>query len=523
MMPVNPSRRHEAVPLLAALAAGLAVALAFPRPQLFFLAWGGLVPLLVQKEQGLFYRSLLAGCFSFALILYWLNIVMTSYGGLVWPLAVVVWLLLCLYLGLYWAVPVWLSVRLRSRRHLALYWSFPVSWCASEFLRGTVLTGFPWAQIGTSQYPFETLRQLADLVGVPGIGFVLTLTNAVLAEGLLRRREGRSWPVAASVLVLALVIGSLVYGQTRLNQYRQSAGDEVRVALAQGNFDQGEKWNPAMLSRTLETYRALTVQAEKADAGLVIWPESAAPFYFNEPGPARNFVVQIARDTGRYLLLGAPAYERSADGFRFFNSAFLLSPEGRELGRSDKVHLVPFGEYVPLKWLLPFVDKMVAGIGDFSPGQVHPLRLNGHALGVLVCYEAIFPELARRYVAEGATMLVNLTNDAWFGRSSAPWQHLYMAAFRAVENRIWLARAANTGISALVSPTGEIVSRSDLFETTLVTGQAAFGAGDSFYRTAGFGLPWLCLVLAAFFGLAAFRDKRAVPGKSPCSRDGERV
>jgi len=499
------SRWRPSAGLLWALVGGGAVALAFPRPQLFALAWIGLVPLLVQTRQLAFRRALAAGSFSFALVLYWLNIVMTTYGGLVWPLAAVVWLLLSVYLGLYWAVPIWLAVDLRQRRGLSLCWTFPFFWCAFEFLRGKLLTGFPWAQIGYSQYPWASLRQTADLFGVIGIGFLVALGNALIAEVLLRRREGRGWPVRTAVVILLLLVGSQIYGQVRLHAWERPVAEPVRVALAQGNIDQGQKWNPTMLRRTLEIYRDLTVRAGLAGADMVVWPESAAPFYFNEPGPARDLVLETVRQTDTHLLLGAPAYEREESGFRYFNSAFLLTPAGVELGRSDKIHLVPFGEYVPLKWLLPFVDKLVVGIGDFSPGTVRPLRLNGHALGVLVCYEAIFPELARNYVAEGASMLVNLTNDAWFGRSSAPWQHLYMAAFRAVENRIWLARAANTGISALVAPTGEVTVRTNLFETSLVIGQAGFGSGESLYGRGGFLFPYLCLFLSLALWLRGWR------------------
>ena len=179
------------------------------------------------------------------------------------------------------------------------------------------------------------------------------------------------------------------------------------------------------------------------------------------------------------------------------------------LGRSDKIHLVPFGEYVPLGSLLTFVNKLVVGVGDFSPGKVKPLPLNGHTLGVLVCYEAIFPELARDYVRQGSSLLVNITNDAWFGRSSAPFQHLAMTRFRAIENRIWLARAANTGISALISPAGRVVESGPLFEAVRLTGKVGLGAEATFYTRFGDLLAYVCLFIsAAFLLLERWRSRR---------------
>jgi apolipoprotein N-acyltransferase len=183
------------------------------------------------------------------------------------------------------------------------------------------------------------------------------------------------------------------------------------------------------------------------------------------------------------------------------------------LGRSDKVHLVPFGEYVPLGRLLPFIDKLVVGIGDFSPGTIEPLPLDGHRLGVLVCFEGIFPELARESVAKGSELLVNITNDAWFGRSSAPYQHLAMTRFRAVENRVWVARAANTGISALISPSGRIPAQTKIFETTVLAGKVGLGARPSFYTRHGDVLPTIMLALSGIGLLVCVPRRRMGAGR----------
>jgi apolipoprotein N-acyltransferase len=211
--------------------------------------------------------------------------------------------------------------------------------------------------------------------------------------------------------------------------------------------------------------------------------------------------------SGAALLFGSPAYRRDAGKTSYLNSVFLLDAKGREKGRSDKVHLVPFGEYVPVKKFLPFIDKLVVGIGDFSPGVINPLPLNGHQLGVLVCYEAIFPELARESVRQGSDLLVNVTNDAWFGNSSAPWQHLAMVRFRAVENRVWVARAANTGISAFIAPSGQVLAATSLFVAGTATVEVGLGARPGLYARTGDLIPMLFAVIAVLW-LVQTRKRR---------------
>jgi apolipoprotein N-acyltransferase len=210
-------------------------------------------------------------------------------------------------------------------------------------------------------------------------------------------------------------------------------------------------------------------------------------------------VTGIAQSSGAALLFGSPAYRRDTEKVRYLNSVFLLDAKGAVKGRSDKVHLVPFGEYVPLKRFLPFLDKLVVGIGDFSPGVINPLPLNGYRVGVLVCYEAIFPELARESVRQGSDLLVNVTNDAWFGNSSAPWQHLAMVRFRAVENRVWVARAANTGISAFIAPSGQVLAATQLFVPATATVEAGLGARPGLYARTGDLLPALFLGIGALW------------------------
>ena len=490
--------------LAAALFSGLLLALAFPRPDLASCAWFGLVPLLVFGGGRPLRNGFAAAAAFFSIVLYWLNIVMTTDGGLNPILSVVAYLLLVAYLSLFIAAAVWGGFALRDRFKLPLPLTLPVLWVGLEFLRSFLLSGFPWATLGYSQQSHLALIQSVDLCGVYGLSYLLVLANTVLAGLLLawQCRDRAMIPRGSLLALLLLFFANLGYGQWRLGQDIDQRDATLKTVLVQGNIDQSIKWDPAFQEATVENYRDLSLQgASGLSAALIIWPESATPFYAQDPSALSDRVHQLPRITDSWLLFGSPAYERRSNNFRYLNSAFLLAPDGAVLGRSDKVHLVPFGEYVPLKGLFPFIDKLVAGIGDFSPGTVTPLRLNGHRLGVLVCFEGIFPGLARDFVRKGSDLLVNITNDAWFGRSSAPFQHLAMTRFRAIENRIWVARAANTGVSALIAPSGRIVEQTAIFVPRFLRGSVGLGSGNAFYTRHGDILSAACLALSLLWFL----------------------
>ena len=486
--------------LWAAGFSGLLLALAFPRPDLSMLAWIALVPLLLVVSRHPFRNGFAAGGTFFAAILYWVNIVMTTYGHLHPLLSLLAWLLLSAYLALFFATATWAACRLREVRGYPYPLTLPVLWVALEFLRGFLLTGFPWAALGYSQHASLALLQSADLFGVYGLSFLIVLCNSVLAELLLARRRGArlpwGWPLAAVVL-LAACWG---YGAWRLTEDLDNRPQQLHVAVVQGNIPQDVKWQPRFQRETIRIYRDLSLRAARAGRpDLLVWPEAATPFYYQEGNPLALEVAQLPAEAGAALLFGSPAYRREGGAMHYLNSAFLLDRHGEALGRSDKVHLLPFGEYVPLKRFLPFIDKLVVGIGDFSPGTITPLPLNGQRLGVLVCYEAIFPELAREWVRQGSSLLVNITNDAWFGNSSAPWQHLAMVRFRAVENRIWVARAANTGISAFIAPSGRLHAATALFEPAVATLEVGLGARPGLYARSGDLIPVLFLLVSVIW------------------------
>ena len=489
--------RPDATTLTAAGSGGL-LALAFPRPDLSLLAWVALVPLLLVMARRPFRSGFVAGTVFFAAILYWVNIVMTTFGHLHPVLSVLAWLLLSAYLALFFAVATWAACRLKELRGYAYPLTLPVLWVALEFLREFLLTGFPWATLGYSQHDNPILLQSADLFGVYGLSYLLVLINTVIADWLLARRlPRRHRPVVAMLFAMALVGMAWGYGYWRLDGDLDSRPDRLKVTVVQGNIPQDVKWLPEFQQETVRIYRDLSLAAARSEKpGLLIWPEAATPFYYQDANPLSAKVKGIPGEAGAALLFGSPAYRQEPGGVRYLNSVFLLDPQGREQGRSDKIHLVPFGEYVPLKRFLPFIDKIVVGIGDFSAGVINPLPLNGHRIGALVCYEAIFPELARESVRQGSDLLVNVTNDAWFGNSSAPWQHLAMVRFRAVENRVWIARAANTGISAFIAPSGRIDAATGLFVPATTTVEVGLGARPALYARMGDLVPMLFLAVS---------------------------
>jgi len=389
--------------------------------------------------------------------LYWAALPVHDYGDVAWPLALPMPVLLALVLGAYDAA---FAAVVRFAQPRLSPWLFGpmagLAYAAMEMARGTFFTGFPWLALPAALSPWPATIQGAAFLGVYGLsGLFVCLIAWIVVCGPLSRQG-----LAAIAASAALFIG----GNLRLAAPIAHSGT-IHATIVQGNVDQSLKWDPAAQIDTEEKYLDLTRTALKdAPTNLVVWPETAMPFYFQDPGVLSSRLKAFVDDTGVPLLFGSPAYARLGNGAPvLFNRAYLLPPHGA-VSRYDKEHLVPFGEYVPLGHLLSFVHKMVAGVGDFRPGAAQaPLRQGRLALGVLICYEAIFPELAQQRVEAGANLLVNISNDAWFGKSSAPRQHLDLAVLRAVEQERAIIRATNTGISAAIDPRGRIMAQGGLF------------------------------------------------------------
>ena len=495
-------------------AAGLLLTLSFPVYSLGPLAWAALLPLLfvVQSSQPAtcFKLGWFAGLVQGLTLLYWIVFVVNHYGNLPFVASVAVCFLLVAYLALY---PGLFCAGLSWLRMQGLPWLLvaPFLWVALELGRGWLFGGFPWENLGYSQYRFLPLIQLADLTGVAGISFLLVAVNALLFQGLatLMQRRRILAAILPVTLAAAIILGQYGYGRWRLSTLESSSSPSIKVSLIQGNISQETKWEPAFQQATLERYLRLTREAVERDhPQLVVWPETATPFYFLGEGELSRVLILEVQSLKTPLLFGSPAVRRQGDRLRFYNRAYLLDDRGRVGGYYDKRHLVPFGEYVPLQSVLFFVHRLVEATGDFAAGdRPAVMELAAARPGILICYEAIFPELSRDLVRHGANLLVNITNDAWFGRSSAPYQHLSMTVFRAVENRVPLIRAANTGITAIIDSCGHIRGKTSLFKEATLTGEVRMGVGNTFYDRYGDLFAGTCLAISAIIVVLALVKK----------------
>jgi apolipoprotein N-acyltransferase len=376
-----------------------------------------------------------------------------------------------------------------------------------ELGKSHLFTGFPWENLGYSQYSWLSFIQIADIAGVSGISFVLVLSNCFLFLLLLDRRGKGLTRLLSLLLLVGLVLTVYGYGRWRLDSLEANSSPSIKIALVQGNIAQDTKWDPAFQQATLKKYLRLTREAVKQEPDLVVWPETATPFYFQSDFKSRKIIIQEMQKLKKPLLFGSPAYRRKGERLRLYNRAYLLNNLGQVSGYYDKIHLVPFGEYVPLKRILFFVNKLVQAAGDFASGDSGVvLELPPARMGVLICYESIFPELSRDLVDSGANLLINITNDAWFGRSSAPYQHLSMAVMRTVENRVPMARSANTGITAFIDARGQIHQPTGLFEEATILSTVKLGHGKTIYRHYGYWFAWSCLAITILvFGYGLLR------------------
>jgi apolipoprotein N-acyltransferase len=509
------------LPFLAAIFSGILLVAAFPKYNQTYLLFVGLIPLLgaLRGKGGKtgFWLGLAHGFTFYLGLLSWIFHVTYVHGKLPLPLALGVVVLLAVYLSLVRGLWAW-GVVWAEQRGISLLWFAPTLWVVMESVQGYPISSFPWELMGHGLYRYPLFLQAADLIGAWGLSFLLVLVNVCLLW-VFCPPPRRGWLRALALLVVVSAAW-LWYGH-----YRQEAIAEVMarspkisIAVIQGNIQQSDKWDPKIVQATLETYGRLTRETlgdKRAEAGgpppLVIWPETAAPFFFNHhPGrdtPLDTMVRDIARENQVFLLFGAPALEQRPTGEVFFNRAYLLDPQGGMAGFYDKAHLVPWGEYVPFQRLFFFIQKMVPMIGDFAEGAVGAtVPVPQGKVGVLICYESIFSYLSRAQVENGAKLLVNITNDAWFGTTSAPYQHMSMAVLRAVENRVSLARAANTGISAFIGADGRLLWTSPLEREAGRLMDLPWLPGDSFYIRYGYLFPWVCAAAAALMFL--FRRRR---------------
>ncbi len=511
---------------LLAVASGVLQVLVFPLPNLYFLCWIALAPLLVAilaPQQPLpvidregrdlssttvaqgFLLATLSGFIWWAGTCYWFYQVMRGYGGLPAPVAAGVFILtaLCLatFHGLFGALLVAAGRRppTGNIRTVALV---PFLWVAVELAR-TRIAGIPWDLLGTAQVDNIPLARIAAVTGVYGVSFGIALVNAAFAAAFLLPRHRRQVMLAAATAAaLALQAGVLA----------QPAPEPAthRARLVQTNVPilGGSAWTTNFYANTLNEFGKMSLERELDSPApkLIVWPESPTPFFVSDP-MFHHMVMGVAQRANGYVVAGSlgvrtPA-QRGQEKMELLNSASVMGPKGDWVGRYDKVHLVPFGEYVPFQSLLVFVEKLTRESGDFRPGTERPaFTLDGHALGVFICYESVFPDEVRIFARNGAQVFINISN--------APYQHLNMARMRAIENHRWVLRGTNTGITGSIDPYGRVVARAERNVRTTLDAPYGFNSGTTFYTRHGDLFAYACAIISVVALVVRFRFRAAI-------------
>ncbi len=493
-----------------AIASSLLLTASFPKSDISYLAWFALVPLLVAirdlSSWNRFRLGFLAGLVHYFTLGYWLIHTLRTYGHLPIFVCIPIFFLLGAYLACYLGVFCMLLGDV-GRKPIISVFLMPVLWVGLEYLRAFALTGVPWEFLGHSQFRNLGLIQISDLVGVYGLSFLIAFSNGIILMAILGLTKQKWFDhvvnknhLAALIIIFTILMSmTLLYGQRRIQSVdRQIAtAPQAKVAVIQGNIEQALKWDARFQKETTLKYVQLSREARKLQPDLVIWPETAMPFYFQYNKELSQLVMNGIIATGADFLIGSPSFLRKTESVDYYNSAYLIRSDGAIRAKYDKTHLVPFGEYVPLGEYLPFLGKLVEQVGDFKPGEPgKTLPWRNHHLGVLICYELMFPALARTQVCNKADLLINITNDAWYGDTAAPYQHFSIAVFRAVENRRSLIRAANTGISGFIDPAGRIIAPTPLFVEAVAVQSAPVIREKTFYTRYGDLFAQMCLALS---------------------------
>jgi apolipoprotein N-acyltransferase len=540
---------HFSAWLLVALSALLQI-LIFPLPGLYFLSWFALAPLILAVLRArpageleidgsvklraaspvqAFLLAYVCGILWFAGTCYWIFSTMRQFGGMSTPLALLALFLFCLYLGLY---PGLFGLLLGlmagpGRDHRRALVAAPFLWVGVELAR-TRITGFPWDLLGTAQVDNVPLCRIARWTGVYGISCEIVLVNVAVAAAFLVPRQKRP------ALLVAALASAAVLQSGRLVEPPAAVADRAAL-LVQQNIPIAVRWPPDYFDRTLSELTSLTlksaaegaqVSAAQASSGqgsakkfdLIIWPESPAPFYTSDPR-FRNAISDMARRAGTWVVTGsigtAPAAQSGGQEL-IFNSAVVVSPTGEWTGRYDKVHLVPFGEYLPFPSLFSFAGGLSKEVGEFEPGSSRvPLDTGDEKLGVFICYESVFPDDIRQFADQGAQVFVNISNDGWYGDSGAWSQHVNQTRMRAIENERWILSAANTGLTGSIDPYGRMVVQSPRKERTTLVAPYALTYVTTFYSRHGDWFAMLCAIISLGALVERFAFSRKPHEKKP--------
>jgi apolipoprotein N-acyltransferase len=500
--------------LLSAGLTGLLLFSCFPLLSFWPLSFVTLIPLYFHIRSlpvsRTFLASWISGAFFYLLLMHWI-VFNPAVEGWVRPLLYLGVVLIAAYLSLYFALALALAKWLSQKNKLPFWLWAAITLPLLDYLRTSGLLGFPWGSLGYALVPWTPSIQTAEYTGVYGLSLWVFLLNGLAFLLIEKSHQAgrdnagvRRWlksirrPLLTMLLVLAL---PPLWGSWRIKRVeREISGSPALVtSVIQGNIQQGLRWDREFQQFNFESYRRLTNEVSRQKPELVIWPETAIPFYLRYRPEYFIELASLSRRSGAMIMTGVPDVRLLPTGGElYFNSAFLFDPARGFTGSYDKSHLVPFGERFPLKDRIPLLRNVNFGEGEWTPGvDTAVFQTERGAISCLICFESIFPEISRKQVQKGSRLLVNITNDGWFGRSGAARQHADMAVLRAVEQRRSLARCANSGVSMFVLPTGAVIAPTRLFVQATILGRLPLLSGRTFYGRHGDLLLILLAVLLA--------------------------
>jgi len=489
---------------------GLLLFASFPRVDQGYLAWIAFIPIAVFIDRISGIRRAIGGGFVLGFVqafslMTWMPAVLMNYGGLSPVLAWFAYSLLIALLACYPAAACGLTKYLILRGGNAFLLVFPALWVLSEYAQSlSPFGGLPWLTVGYSQSRFLPVIQISDIIGVYGISFVIVWT-AVSIRWIVRKK---AWSTAAwlpAALSVVMVAGVICYGRLAMHWWAMPA-PRFRVAMLQKNISYDDP-HSVLLDKFLNGYVRMADRLKSSGTDLLLLPESPSPVFFETDAPYRKTLQTLA---GRFrfgIIFNNVRYLESGESSRFYNTAYFMNRGGLVEGVYDKIHLVPFGEYIPLKSILSFVEVISKDVGSFEFGaDYRTIKLDGHPVNAVICFEAVFPGMVRRFVGQGSELIVNLTNDGWYGNSAAPFQHLAIARFRAVEFRRFLLRSTNSGVSAVVYPDGRIQSSTGILREEICRGRFDFINARTLYARYGDVFVLLCAIISV--GSALFAGQR---------------